>query len=1099
GQNGCPVTPPSGYANAPDGMLCASVSSDTRATNFFYVNGKLARIAEPGNELTDYGYDNLGRIISVRDSLAADAVGAGTRADDATTRTEISYDGISRVTSVSQPAATAGAVRTQHTLTYLPGNGTYFGATDQHIAGMTEPSGFSRRLEYDNLLRTTRDTDIANLSDTTVWDQYKDLALSTTDETGMMSTTIYDDEDRPVTSYGPAPTSWYGVDRKPTSTYTNQVPRTDTAFDEGMQGPNVAYYAYNPDSQTLTGEPKLHTTNLSGAPAGQFNKAYTSSPLPGTTPPADWGVRATGQMRLPATGSYNFRLYSDGGVRLYIDDKLELSDWNNGAARSHPDISFNNTVAGSVHRFKIEYYHRNTDTTTGTIQLFMTPPGGSETLNVNQNISPDYSLATTTKAYDATLGNTVTATNYGANPELGQAQSSSLDPTGLNLTTTNTFETQGASGSFMRQTSKTLPGGGTTNYAYYTATETRDNPCTTGVTEAYKQAGFLKLRTEADPDGAGTQTGRATETIYDDAGRVVATRYNADSWTCTVYDTRGRVSSTTIPAYNGSAARTVHNDYAVGGNPLVTTTWDENGWIVVWSDLLGRTTKYRDVYDDETTSTYDNFGKLTQRVSPMGTETYVYDNLNRLTQQKLDNVTYATVTYDAYSRINYVDYNNAAQMRLTLGRDTLGRTNTMTYRMGDGTTTVSDTVNRTQSGQITNNIVQSGSNQLWYNYGYDTADRLTSASIGANTYSYGFGTQNATACGTGGGTNPNSGKNSNRTSQTINGVTTYFCYDYADRLIGSSNALYNGGDLDTHGNMTSVGTGTTPLRLCYDSSDRNTCMTQRDSAGNGAAMYYNRDVQGRITGRFKNTLTNWNATAAGDYYYHYTASGDTPDYTRDASWAIIEKTLQLPGGVLVTIKPTESITNNQKQYSLPNNHGDTLLTTNTAGTNTSTGNGPLSTFTYDPFGQPLPGSTLPTNTGGGSYGWVGQHQKMSEATFTLAPIQMGARVYIPGLGRFLQVDPIEGGNDNLYSYPTDPVNEFDLSGMCPWCVAGGVVAVRALASYAAKKAAQDTAKKMAREAAAKATRKSFFLITSPRRRPGKYTRSTTSSSKINRR
>jgi hypothetical protein len=44
---------------------------------------------------------------------------------------------------------------------------------------------------------------------------------------------------------------------------------------------------------------------------------------------------------------------------------------------------------------------------------------------------------------------------------------------------------------------------------------------------------------------------------------------------------------------------------------------------------------------------------------------------------------------------------------------------------------------------------------------------------------------------------------------------------------------------------------------------------------------------------------------------------------------------------------------------------------------------------------------------------------------------MGARSYIPSLGRFLTPDPVAGGSANSYDYVSqDPVNQFDTSGEC---------------------------------------------------------------------
>ena len=45
---------------------------------------------------------------------------------------------------------------------------------------------------------------------------------------------------------------------------------------------------------------------------------------------------------------------------------------------------------------------------------------------------------------------------------------------------------------------------------------------------------------------------------------------------------------------------------------------------------------------------------------------------------------------------------------------------------------------------------------------------------------------------------------------------------------------------------------------------------------------------------------------------------------------------------------------------------------------------------------------------------------------------MGARLYVPILGRFLSVDPIKGGTQNDCVYPSDPVNSSDFDGLFGW-------------------------------------------------------------------
>ncbi len=283
------------------------------------------------------------------------------------------------------------------------------------------------------------------------------------------------------------------------------------------------------------------------------------------------------------------------------------------------------------------------------------------------------------------------------------------------------------------------------------------------------------------------------------------------------------------------------------------------------------------------------------------------------------------------------------------------------------------------------------------NYTYDTTGRLTQVQeepVGkgciTRTYTYDEDTNR-----TGLTIYPPGSKNE---CSTENPTVEKHTYDEADRLTDS------GVEYEPFGNTTTLPVADAGgSKLSSTFYVNNKVATQEQA---GETIGYNLDPAGRT----KETVSTGKITA--DETNYYAGPGSAPAWSSEPSgkWK-----RYIPGinGSLAAID-----NNGETVLELPNLHGDIIATAYLSETTTG-----LASTIKESTEYGVPSTEAPPR-----YSWLGAHEIPTQLPSGVST--MGARTYVPQLGRFLQTDPIPGATNNSYAYTNgNPVNEADLTGM----------------------------------------------------------------------
>ena len=305
-------------------------------------------------------------------------------------------------------------------------------------------------------------------------------------------------------------------------------------------------------------------------------------------------------------------------------------------------------------------------------------------------------------------------------------------------------------------------------------------------------------------------------------------------------------------------------------------------------------------------------------------------------------------------------------------------------------------------------------------YTYDDRDRLTKVEDTVNdqcaTRSYAFSLDsNRTGLTT-------SGPDIAGACSTTGAVTVNSSFDDADRITGGYAYDKLGRTRTVPAAHTDQPTGG-DLTAAYFENDMVAKLSQTVPGPGGVGTVAKSKTFGLDTAqRLSETTDNSAGADLHKITNHYADGSDSPAWSDEqtrpdgsASWSNTwSRNVLSPDGDLSIIQPSTGTAKIQ----IANLHGDVVTTVD----NTATIAGVSSYSESTEYGA----SRDTAAKLGQRYEWLGAKRRSGESLGGLT--LMGARLYNPTTGRFLSRDPVPGGGDNPYAYPTDPINQFDLNG-----------------------------------------------------------------------